>query len=79
MNLRHGRGPQYRSALFLSSISWLEIANDALLLGDPETNGCAARWIRTLNEQCLWAELHDTLDELRQAVDGFVHTYNTSG
>jgi hypothetical protein len=33
--------------------------------------------IRTLKEQCLWAELHDGIDELRQAVAGFVHTYNT--
>jgi hypothetical protein len=28
-------------------------------------------------EQCLWAELHDTVDELRQAVTCFVQTYNT--
>ena len=25
----------------------------------------------------LWAELHGTVDELHQAVAGFVHTYNT--
>jgi hypothetical protein len=30
-----------------------------------------------LKEQCLWAELHDTVDELRQAVAGFVQIYNT--
>ena len=46
-------------------------------MGEPETNGCAERWIRTLKEQCLWAELHDTIDELRQAVTSFVKTYNT--
>jgi hypothetical protein len=37
----------------------------------------AERWIRTLKEQCLWAELHDTLDELRQAVATIVDAYNT--
>jgi putative transposase len=26
----------------------------------------------------LWAELHDTVDQLRQAVSGFVDRYNTS-
>ena len=52
-------------------------ADDAAFLGEPETNGCAERWIRTLKEQCLWAELHDTIDELRQAVTGFVDRYNT--
>ena len=53
------------------------ISDDAAFLGEPETNGCAERWIRTLKEQCLWAELHDTIGELRQAVTGFVQSYNT--
>jgi transposase InsO family protein len=77
LGLRHDWGPQYRSAHFLGSIGWLGIADDAAFLGEPETNGCAERWIRTLKEQCLWAQLHDTVDELRQAVAGFLHTYNT--
>ena len=77
LSLRHDWGPQYRSAHFLGSISWLGIADDAAFLGEPETNGCAERWIRTLKEQCLWAELHDTIDQLRLAVTGFVHSYNT--
>lgn len=71
-------GPQYRSGHFLGSIAWLGISDDAAFLGEPETNGCAERWIRTLKEQCLWAELHDTIDQLRQAVAGFVDRYNTS-
>jgi putative transposase len=75
--LRHDWGPQYRSAHFLGSIAWLGISDDAAFRGEPETNGCAERWIRTLKEQCLWAGLHDTVDELRQAVAGFVDTYNT--
>jgi putative transposase len=77
LSLRHDWGPQYRSGHFLGSISWLGIADDAAFLGEPETNGCAERWIRTLKEQCLWAELHDSLDELRQAVARFVATYNS--
>jgi putative transposase len=78
LQLRHDWGPQYRSAHFLGSIGWLGIADDAAFLGEPETNGCAERWIRTLKEQCLWVELHDTIDQLRQAVTGFVGRYNTS-
>jgi transposase InsO family protein len=77
LQLRHDWGPQYRSGHFLGSIAWLGIADDAAFLGEPETNGCAERWIRTLKEQCLWAELQDGVDDLRQAVAGFVHTYNT--
>jgi putative transposase len=78
LNLRHDWGPQYRSSYFLGSIGWLGIADDAAFLGEPETNGCAERWIRTLKEQCLWVELHDTIDQLRQAVTGFVDRYNSS-
>jgi putative transposase len=77
VSLRHDWGPQYRSGHFLGSLGWLGIADDAAFLGEPETNGCAERWIRTLKEQCLWAQLHDTVGELRQAVTGFVATYNT--
>ena len=55
LQLRHDWGPQDRSGHFLGSISWLGIADDAAFLGEPETNGCAERWIRTLKEQCLWS------------------------
>ena len=70
--------PQYRSAHFTGSLAWLGITNSPAFLGEPETNGCAERWIRTLKEQCLWAQRHDTIDELRQAVAGFVERYNSS-
>jgi putative transposase len=78
LSLRHDWGPQYRSGHFLGSIGWLGISDDAAFMGEPETGGCAERWIRTLKEQCLWTELHDTVDQLRQAVSGFVDRYNTS-
>ena len=74
--LRHDWGPQYRSAHFLGSLRWLGIADDASLVGEPECNGCAERWIKTLKEQCLWARLYDNVDDLRQAVAKFVNTYN---
>jgi putative transposase len=78
LSLRHDWGPQYRSAHFTGSLAWLGISDSPAFLGEPETNGCAERWIRTLKEQCLWAELHDTMDELGKAVAGFVEDYNTS-
>jgi putative transposase len=46
-------------------------------LREPETNGCAERWIRTLKDQCLSVQLHDIIDP-RQAVAGFVDRYNSS-
>ncbi len=77
VSLRHDWGPQYRSAHFLGSLRWLGMADDAAFVGEPECNGCAERWIKTLKEQCLWARLYDDVDDLRQAVAGFVKTYNT--
>jgi putative transposase len=76
--LRHDWGPQYRSAHFTGSLAWLGISDSPAFLGEPETNCCAERWIRTLKEQCLWVQLHDTIDGLRQAVAGFVDRYNSS-
>jgi putative transposase len=77
LGLRHDWGPQYRSAHFLGSLRWLGIADDASYVGEPECNGCAERWIKTLKEQCLWARLYDDVDDLRQAVATFVSTYNS--
>jgi hypothetical protein len=48
------------------------------VLGEPEANGCAERWIRTPKQQCSWAESHDAIDQLRQAVAGFVDRYDSS-
>jgi transposase InsO family protein len=78
LELRHDGGPQYRSAHFTGSLAWLGITDSPALLGEPETNGCAERWIGTLKDQCLWVQLHDTVEELRQAVAGFVDRYNSS-
>jgi len=76
ISLRHDWGPQYRSRHFLGSIAWLGLTDDAAYIGEPETNGCAERFIRTLKEQCLWAELHDTVEDLRQAVATWTELYN---
>jgi putative transposase len=53
LQLRHEWGPQYPSAHFTGSIAWLGITDDPAFSGEPETNGCAERWIRTLKDQCL--------------------------
>jgi putative transposase len=77
ISLRHDWGPQYRSGHFTGSIRWLGIDDSPAFIGEPETNGCAERFIRTLKEQCLWARPYATIDELRQAVAEFTRLYNT--
>jgi putative transposase len=77
LSLRHDWGPQYRSGHFTGSLRWLGIDDSPAFIGEPETNGCAERFIRTLKEQCLWARPYATIGELRQAVANFTHLYNT--
>jgi putative transposase len=77
ISLRHDWGPQYRSGHFTGSIRWLGLNDSPAYVGEPETNGCAERFIRTLKGQCLWARPYATIDELRQAVAEFTHLYNT--
>ncbi len=77
VKLRHDWGSQYRAHHFLGSLGWLGIHDDAAYVGEPECNGVAERFIRTLKEQCLWAELYEGVDHMRQAVASFCELYNT--
>jgi hypothetical protein len=45
---------------------------------EPETNGCAEKFIQTLKEQVLWIQRFQTFEELRAAVRSFADTYNQS-
>ena len=76
IKLRHDWGSQYRSGHFQGSLTWLGIQDDASYVGEPECNGVAERFIRTLKEQCLWAHLCNNIDDLRDAVATFIELYN---
>jgi putative transposase len=43
---------------------------------EPEGNGCAERFIRTLQENLLWVRTFDTVAELVVALSEFKRTYN---
>jgi transposase InsO family protein len=43
---------------------------------EPEGNGCAERFIRTLKENLLWVRRFATIEDLRQALHVFQDTYN---
>lgn len=45
--------------------------------GQPEGDGCAERFIRTLEENLVWVGNFQTIEELRQAVLAFKEIYNT--
>ncbi len=76
VRLRHDWGPQYRSHHFQGSLRWLGLTDDAAFVGEPQGNGVAERFIRTLKEQCLWSQLFEDTNDLRQEVSAFTETYN---
>lgn len=74
--LRHDHGSPFISDLFQSELRFLGIASSPAYVREPEGNGCAERFIRTLKEQLLWLHRFDTLDDLQRALVGFKHRYN---
>ena len=76
IKLRHDWGSQYRAHHFKGSLNWLGIEDDAAFVGEPQGNGVAERFMRTIKEQCLWSRLFEDTDDLRQGVATFIQTYN---
>jgi transposase InsO family protein len=76
IKLRHDWGSQYRAHHFQGSLNWLGIEDDAAFVGEPQGNGVAERFMRTIKEQCLWSRLFEDVDDLRQGVATFIQTYN---
>ena len=74
--LRYDGGPCFRSHHYQSEIDHLGISRSPAYHYEPETNGCAERFIQTLKEQVLWIRRFETLAELREAVRGFARLYN---
>ena len=48
--LRHDHGSQYMSHVFQEALTFLGIASSPAFVREPEGNGCAERFIRTLKE-----------------------------
>lgn len=75
--LRMDHGSQYTSDHFQNQLHAWGIAPSFAFLQEPQTNGVAERFIRTLKEQCIYGRTFRTLEELRQAVTQFVQRYNS--
>ena len=74
--LRHDHGSQFMSDLFQAELRFLGISSSPAFVREPEGNGCAERFIRTLKEQLLWVEQFATVEDLRQALLAFRERYN---
>jgi putative transposase len=78
LRLRHDHGSQYVSHHFQTEIRFLGIESSPAFVREPEGNGCAERFIRTLKENLLWVRRFNTVEELRLALIAFRQTYNQS-
>src|SRR3954468_8922834 len=78
LQLRHDHGSQYVSHHFQAEIRFLGIESSPAFVREPEGNGCAERFIRTLKENLLWVRHFATVAELRLALIAFKRTYNQS-
>jgi transposase InsO family protein len=76
LRLRHDHGSQYVSHDFQAEIRFLGVESSPAFVREPEGNGCAERFIRTLKENLLWVRRFETIEELRLALLAFRQTYN---
>jgi putative transposase len=74
--LRHDHGSNYMSYDFQTEVDWLGIESSPSFVREPEGNGVAERFIRTLKENLLWVRTFNTIRELLEALYEFRRTYN---
>jgi len=76
LTLRFDHGTQYLSDHFLNQLKFWGIAASPACVAEPQTNGVAERFNRTLKEQAIHGRVFRSLEEVRTAVGEFVDRYN---
>ena len=76
LKLRHDHGSNYMSGDFQSEIKCLGIEASPSFVREPEGNGVAERFIRTLKENLLWVRTFKTIEDLRAELVAFARRYN---
>ena len=66
--VRHDHGSQYMAGDFRKELRFLGIESSPAFVRAPEGNGCAERFIRTLEENPLRVQSFATVEELRRAL-----------
>jgi putative transposase len=76
--VRADTGPQRISRHFTRQIARWDVALPHSFPHQPETNGVAERFFRTLKEQAMYGRIFHTVAEVRVAVATFLTRYNAS-
>lgn len=74
--LRMDHGTQYLSEHFQNQIKFWGMAPSFAFVAEPQTNGVAERFYRTLKEQVIYGRNYQTVQEVRVAVADFIDRYN---
>ena len=76
LSLRMDHGTQYTADDFLNQVKFWGVAPSFAFVAEPQTNGVAERFNRTLKEQAIHGRIFKNVEELRTAVNAFVDRYN---
>ena len=76
LRLRHDHGSNDLADDVQQEVAFFGIESSPSFVREPEGNGVAERFIRTLKENLLWGRSFDTIEELRLALLEFKRTYN---
>lgn len=74
--LRMDHGTQYTADDFLNQVKFWGIAPSFAFVAQPQTNGVAERFNRTLKEQAIHGRIFKNVEEVRAAVTDFKDRYN---
>lgn len=77
LSLRMDHGTQYLSDHFLNQVKFWGITPSFAFVAEPQTNGVAERFNRTLKEQAIYGRVFRTVEDVREAVKTFVELYNS--
>jgi transposase InsO family protein len=78
LKLRHDHGSNHMAEDFQHEIAFLGMVASPSFVRQPEGNGVAEGFFRTLKEQLLWVRTFHTLEELQDALRAFRIWYNAN-
>ncbi|OTP66426.1 integrase core domain-containing protein [Caballeronia sordidicola] len=76
LSLRMDHGSQYTSDDFRDQIRFWGVAPSYAFVAEPQTNGVAERFNRTMKEQAIHGRIFENLEEVRAAAVAFKDRYN---
>jgi transposase InsO family protein len=76
LTIRHDHGSAYLSDDFQAELAFLGMTSSPSFVREPQGNGVAERFVRTLKENLLWIRPFATVSELVEALREFKRRYN---